>query len=237
MTKYVAYIRVSTEKQGRSGLGLDAQKTIIRNYVKEEDIVAWFEEHKSGKNLEVLPELEKAKRLVKENENYILVIAKADRFRNTQQALDIIDELTHKKVFFCNVGQGADKFMLTILFAFAEKERTEISIRTKAALAELKKKGIKLGRHTHKKNKKKISRERIQKWSKAGCEAMREKALNNENNKTAFTISIQLRAKGLTYKKIAGELNKRGLKTPKSCEWTQSSVFKNMKRFERYYNL
>jgi len=232
--KYVAYIRVSTEKQGRSGLGLESQRNIILNYVKEEEIVTWFEEKKSGKDLTVLPELEKAKKMVKENSEYVLIVAKADRFRNTQHALNLFDEMGSEKIWFCNVGRNADKFLLTILFAFAEKERLEISIRTKAALAVLRARGIKIGRPYSKKAEPKISdkhREMLKIAGKKGSFEMKRKAVNNENNRKACIHSYYLYTfKNLSYAKITDELNSEGYRTPSGLLWRNSSVYRNMAR-------
>ena len=115
--KYIAYIRVSTEKQGKSGLGLEAQKEIIKHYVDETDIVAWYEEVHSGKDLNMLPELQKAKEICL-REGYTLVIAKTDRLRNLKQAISLVEEMGNQ-VYFCNVGRNADKFMLNLFFVFA----------------------------------------------------------------------------------------------------------------------
>lgn len=226
--KYIAYIRVSSEKQGRSGLGLEAQKEIIIHNVGKENIVEWYEEVHTGKNLKNLPRLIEAKEKAK-RDGYVLVVAKTDRLRNTQQALDLVDELTPSRVFFCNVGRNADKFMLTLFFAFAEKERLEISIRTKAALAVLKARGVKLGRPAHKQNK-----ERLIERGKLGSLAMFLKAVNDPNNAAASNIALVLRQEGATYKEIADTLNEMKYVTPKQTKWRSSSVFRLIKRYNKF---
>ena len=223
--KYIAYIRVSSQKQGRSGLGLQAQKEIIKHNVGEENIAEWYEEVHTGKNLNYLPKLILAKEKAKK-ESLILVIAKTDRLRNTQQALDLVDELTPTGVLFCNVGRNADKFMLTLFFAFAEKERLEISIRTKAALAVLKAKGIKLGRPFAKKTK-----ERHLEIAKMGAWARFIKSVNDPNNLAASSLAILLRQQGLTYKKIAEHLNNNGYLTPEFKPWRASGVLKLIRKY------
>lgn len=225
--KYIAYIRVSSDKQGRSGLGLEAQRIIIIQNAGEDNIVAWYEEVHTGKNLDNLPQLNLAKKRAKE-EGCILILAKTDRLRNTQQALDLVDELTPEGVFFCNVGRNADKFMLTLFFAFAEKERLEISIRTKAALAALKAKGVKLGRYTHKNYK-----PQIREASRLGNEAMRQKSINNPRNLKAYSIASNLRAQGMTYCDIAIRLNENGYATPTGKYWIRSSVYRLIKRYAK----
>lgn len=229
MRKYIAYIRVSSEKQGRSGLGLASQKEIIIHNVGYENIAEWYNEVHSAKNLNNLPELHKAKGRAK-SEKLILVIAKTDRLRNTQQALDLVDELTPEGVFFCNVGRNADKFMLTLFFAFAEKERMEISIRTKAALAILKAKGVKLGRPISKETKEVLAK-RQKKLSESGCKAMIMKSINNPANSAASSIALALRNKGVTFSSIADYLNQNSYKTPQCKIWIASSVYRLIKRF------
>lgn len=224
--KYIAYIRVSSEKQGRSGLGLQAQKEIIKHNVGEENIIEWYEEVHSGKNLDSLPMLNRAKERAKK-EGYILVIAKTDRLRNTQQALDLVDELSPTGVFFCNVSRNADKFMLTLFFAFAEKERLEISIRTKAALAVLKSKGIKLGRPFKKKTK-----EQHDRIAKMGAQARFIKSVNDTRNQSAFSIAVVLRAKGYSYLKIAAYLNEKGYPTPLNKKWREAGILRLIKKYE-----
>lgn len=229
--KYIAYIRVSSEKQGRSGLGLEAQKEIIIHNVGKENVVAWYQEVHTGKNLNNLPRLIEAKEREKK-EGCVLVVAKTDRLRNTQQALDLVDELTPSGVFFCNVGRNADKFMLTLFFAFAEKERLEISIRTKAALSVLKSRGVKLGRPAYKQK-----REKIIERGKLGNKAMFLKSINDPNNVAASNVALVLRQNGATYREIADTLNERGYLTPRNAKWRPSSVFMLIKRYNKFaYN-
>jgi DNA invertase Pin-like site-specific DNA recombinase len=217
----VAYLRVSTEKQGFSGLGIEAQRNIILTYVKEEEIVCWLEEHKSGKDLTVLPILEKAKKLVKENENYVLVISKADRFRNTEHALGIVNELGCDKIWFCNIGRNADKFMLTLFFAFAEKERLEISIRTKAALAVLKERGVKLGRPVVNKN--------LHEARKKGAFSRKKTAIKHNRNATIYAYFLRNITK-ISLSRTTERLNLIGYRTQTGAEWSNSSVYRILKR-------
>lgn len=229
--KYIAYVRVSSEKQGRTGLGLQAQQEIIKHNVGEENIIEWYEEVHSGKDLDSLPVLNAAKERAKK-EGHILVIAKTDRLRNTQQALDLVDELSPTGVFFCNVSRNADKFLLTLFFAFAEKERLEISIRTKAALAILKAKGVKLGRPFKKKSK-----EKHLEIARIGAQARFLKSVNDPNNLAAFRVAIILRQQGLSYKKIANYLNSEGLSTPSNAKWREAGVLRLIKKYNKHIEL
>lgn len=135
MKKFVSWRRVSTKKQEKSGLGLEAQKDIISHFVNTEkgELIADFCEAYTGKDLNGCIELKKAIEFSKANDA-ILIIAKSDRFRNTIEALQIYDEMGEGKIYFCDLPH-TDKFTLTIFFALAEREAMLISIRTKAALA------------------------------------------------------------------------------------------------------
>lgn len=143
--KFVSWRRVSTLKQSRSGLGLSAQKEIIRYFVERErgELIADFQECYTGTELSGCVELKKAMALAKK-ENAILVIAKTDRFRNTIEALQVYEEMGDGNIMFCDLPH-TDKFTLTLFFALAEREALIISIRTKQALAEKKRRGEKLG--------------------------------------------------------------------------------------------
>lgn len=140
MKKFVSWRRVSTKEQGRSGLGLEAQKDIIEYFVKSEggELINDFAEVYTGKHLDKCVELKRAIEFSKEN-NAILIIAKTDRFRSTIEALQIYDEMGEGNIYFCDLPH-TDKFTLTLFFAIAEREALQISIRTKAALGVLQKK-------------------------------------------------------------------------------------------------
>ncbi len=143
--KYVSWRRVSTFKQGRSGLGLEAQKEIIRYFVERDggELIADFSECYTGKELSGCKELRKAMAYAKET-GAILVIAKSDRFRNCQEALGILDEMGEGNLEFCDLPHS-DRFTLTLFWALAEREALITSIRTKQALAVKKSQGCKLG--------------------------------------------------------------------------------------------
>lgn len=139
--KYISWRRVSTLKQGRSGLGLEAQQEIIRYFVEREqgEIIADYTEVYTGKDLQGCKELRKAMAHAKEV-GAVLVVAKSDRFRNTQEALQIYEEMGEGNIMFCDLPH-TDKFTLTLFFALAEREALIVSIRTKQALAAKKARG------------------------------------------------------------------------------------------------
>jgi DNA invertase Pin-like site-specific DNA recombinase len=150
MPDAIAYLRVSTAEQGRSGLGLEAQQATIERYAKSEGLTVseWFTEVQSGKRvsdtLHERPQLAAALKIGKERKIPIIV-AKLDRL---SRSVHFISGLMEQKVEFicCDRGRQMDPFRLHIDAAFAEEERRRISIRTKDALAALKARGVKLGR-------------------------------------------------------------------------------------------
>ena len=147
MKRYVTYKRVSTKEQGKSGLGLSAQerdiKLFLDNYSEEPwEIVGDFVEVMSGTNGD-RPILKEAITMAKKQKATLLV-AKLDRL---SRKVSFIATLMDDKALEIKVAAmpNADKFQLHIYAALAEQERDFISIRTKAALAEAKARGVKLG--------------------------------------------------------------------------------------------
>lgn len=145
MRKAVPYYRVSTDRQGRSGLGLEAQKTLVTEFAQKHQLTLLpsFVEIESGNNkkrpllLDALQECKKYKAT--------LLIAKLDRLgRNVA----FVSKLMESNVDFIAVDNPtANKLVVHIMAAFAEYERDQISTRTKQALAVAKSRGIKLGLH------------------------------------------------------------------------------------------
>jgi DNA invertase Pin-like site-specific DNA recombinase len=142
--KFVAYYRVSTDKQGKSGLGLDAQRKAVNDYLDGGDweLVAEFTEIESGKRSD-RPELAKALAACKRRKA-TLVIARLDRLARN---VHFISGLMETKVKFvaCDMPE-ATPFMLHIYAAVAEQEARAISARTKVALQAAKQRGVRLGR-------------------------------------------------------------------------------------------
>lgn len=139
--KFISWRRVSTFRQSKSGLGLEAQKEIIRYFI-ERDKGKWIADYSecyTGTELCGCVELRKAMEHAKK-ENAILVIAKSDRFRNCQEALGILDEMGEGHLEFCDLPHS-DRFTLTLFWALAEREALITSIRTKQALAAKKERG------------------------------------------------------------------------------------------------
>ncbi|MBU3545452.1 recombinase family protein [Polynucleobacter sp. MWH-Mekk-B1] len=147
MIKYITYIRVSTQEQGRSGLGLEAQTRDIDTYLQNFSgqpymVIKEFVEVLSGSD-DSRPELFKAVNLARK-EKAVLLVAKLDRLsRKVSYIATLMDDKT-VRFRVANLPQ-ADNFQLHIYAALAEQERAFISQRTKAALAVAKSNGVKLG--------------------------------------------------------------------------------------------
>lgn len=193
--KYVAYYRVSTAKQGRSGLGLDAQKAGILTYCGS-DLVGEFIEVESGGKTK-RKELYKAIELCKQ-EGAKLISYRLDRILRN---LEILVALRISKVEFTALDCLNDSEMIIqIKGALAEDELRKVSERTKAALAQKKAQGFKLGKPD---NFSDLGRTK-------GTEAIKEKAQANTNNQRAKAYAKSLRLQCLSYLRIAEELNKSG---------------------------
>lgn len=147
MTTFIAYARVSTAKQGRSGLGLEAQQDAIHSYVRTGDtlLAPTYVEIESGKRSD-RPELAKALTHAKLT-GATLLVAKLDRLaRNVRFLLSVLE--SGVEVTFCDLPQvsGAmGRFLVTQMAGVAELEAGLISERTKAALRAAKERGVTLG--------------------------------------------------------------------------------------------
>lgn len=216
MKSYVTYRRVSTDQQGKSGLGLDAQDRDIRLYLEgysdqPYEIVASFTDIASGKS-DDRPELAKAIILAKQIGAELLV-SKLDRL---SRKVSFISTLMDDKRLALRVASmpHADKFQLHIYAALAEQEREFISIRTKAALKEAKARGVKLGG----------LRDTTMQRNKAVQANARRRA-----DKVAGLI-LPLREAGKSLRDIADELNRAGVETARGGVWQASQVKRTLER-------
>ena len=212
--KFVSWRRCSTQKQGKSGLGLEAQLCIIKYFVGEAngELIADFYEVYTGKNLHGCVELQKAMDYAKKN-NATLVIAKSDRFRNLEQALEVY-RLMDGNIYFCDVPMAEDaatyKFMLSLGWSLAEREAAITSLRTKQALQAKRDRGERVGNPNAT-----ISNE----MRANSIATRRTDAQLNENNRKAYKLASLLLEQDKTYTEISRELNENGYKTPSGKQW------------------
>src|ERR1700720_4181619 len=148
MKTAIAYTRVSTAQQGKSGLGLEAQQAALARFAEAEgyNLILTFQEVETGKGADALnrrPQLAAALKAAKKIKSPIIV-AKLDRLSRDVHFISGL--MAHKTPFIvAELGADADPFMLHLYAALAEKERAMISRRTRDALAAKKSQGVKLG--------------------------------------------------------------------------------------------
>lgn len=218
--KYVVYYRVSTKRQGDSGLGLEAQRVYINHYLRPDEIAHEFIEVQSAKTIDGRDQLQQAIRLCV-SEGYTLAVAKIDRLsRTTEDALAIYKELDGR-LYSCDIptekGAKMDKFTLTIFMAIADRERELIGIRTKQALD--------------------VKREREGEWRIGQLQKM-ERANGASTNRTnaihdyrriAGYVSL-LRNNGETLQGIANILNNEGHTTRQGRLFTRMTIHRLLQR-------
>jgi len=213
MTNYVAYYRVSTDRQGRSGLGLDAQKAAVASYLSGAEPLAAFVEVESGKRND-RPQLRDALELCR-RQKAVLVIAKLDRLARN---LAFVANLLEAKVDLvaCDMPE-ANRTMLQFMAVIAEHEGRAISERTKAALLAAKERGRKLGwsMPTRKHEQAQASRNAV-----ASRMAKADQFASN-----VLPVVHDIRRAGVTtLQGLADALNARGIPTARGGAWYASTV-------------
>src|SRR5260221_11804684 len=204
-TTAIAYIRVSTARQGKSGLGLEAQQAALARFAEAEgyDLIQTFKEVETGKGSDAIdrrPQLAAALKAAQKIKAPIIV-AKLDRLSRDVHFISGL--MSHKTPFIvAELGADADPFMLHLYAAIAEKERRVISQRTKDALAGKKAQGVKLG------------------GLNAGGIKSRDEALERAEQLRPVFAELA----GLSARKIAAELNARGVPTPAGGKWHAVTV-------------
>jgi len=198
--EYVAYYRVSTENQSRSGLGIEAQKRMVRSYINPDDrILVEYTETESGKNNH-RPKLNKAITCAKEHKA-ILLIAKLDRLSRN---VAFIFKLRDSEVEFRAVDMpDANALTVGIMAVLAQHEREIISERTKRALQIKKQRGDKMGTPEN------LIKEAIQK----GLEVRQYNARNHPANVQAMELIYMYRQNGMTFQQVSDKLNQIGMRT------------------------
>lgn len=216
LRKYVVYRRVSTQSQGESGLGLEAQDRDITLFLDNYsdtpfDLLGTFTDVLSGKH-DDRPELQKAIALARA-EGAELLVSKLDRL---SRKVSFIAALMDDKALKIRVASmpNADKFQLHIYAALAEQERDFISLRTKQALAAAKARGVKLGGLRDKTNER-----------NKGAKLAADAAANR-----VASIILPMRQQGASLQAIADALNGANVPTPRGKTWAATSVSRALDR-------
>ncbi len=215
MKPIVAYFRVSTRQQGKSGLGIEAQRAAVAGFCQAHGftLADEFEEVESGKGADALdqrPKLAAALAAAKQARCSV-VVAKLDRL---SRDVHFISGLMAQRVRFivADMGPDVDPFTLHIFAALAEKERALISERTRAALAARKAQGAKLGNRTNLAEARELGRATLRR----GADAFAANVL---------PIIREIQAAGVTgLAAIAGALNARGVATARGGQWHAATV-------------
>jgi DNA invertase Pin-like site-specific DNA recombinase len=219
--RFVAYYRVSTARQGRSGLGLAAQRTAVNDYLNggRWKLSAEFTEVESGKRSD-RPQLAKALSACRVHKA-TLVIAKLDRLARN---VCFIANLMEAGVDFVAVDMpAANRLTVHVLAAMAEHEATAISARTKAALAAAKARGVRLGGDRG--NLPAVAK----KGAKASVAARQQQAMNRARD--LAPVVEELRQEGRTsLRQIAAGLNEREISAPRGGIWQVGQVAGLIKR-------
>lgn len=212
MADFIAYYRVSTDRQGKSGLGLEAQQQAVADHLERTGgaIVEAFTEIESGKRRQ-RPQLAAALKACR-RQKATLIIAKLDRLARN---VHFISGLMESGVdFIATDNPHANRLMIHMLAAFAEHEREQISQRTKEALAAAKRRGVELGRN----GREVLARENRQRADSFAAEL-------------AATISEIKAAGHRTIRAIAAELNQRAVPTARpGARWHRSNTHTLLKR-------
>lgn len=214
--KFVGYYRVSTQRQGQSGLGLEAQQKAVADYLNggSWQLVAEFTEVESGKSDKNRPQLAAALAACKKHKATLVIATLSRLSRNAAFLLTLRDSGVGVRA--CDMPH-AGTLEFGIRAVIAQHDREEISKRTKAALQAKKAQGYKLGQP-----------------GAANARKYRQEALGRASG-LADTVRA-LQATHPTVRALAEALNERGVPTPKGGQWHASSVHRLLRRIEETRN-
>jgi len=218
--KLVGYVRVSTAQQGRSGLGMEAQKEALDRFAASEgfELGRIFVEVETGKGADALdrrPQLAAALEAAR-RQRCSVAVAKLDRLSRDVHFISGL--MAHKVPFVvAELGADVDPFILHLFAALAEKERAMIATRTKAALAAAKARGVKLGGP------------RLAQARKKAVASI--KAIADQQAGNVLPIIREIQQSGMkSLRQIADALNARGIATQRGGRWYATSVANVMAR-------
>jgi len=229
LLRFISYLRVSTDSQGRSGLGLEAQRQAVAAHIVQAggELVAEFQEVESGKRAD-RPQLAAALAACR-TRRAVLVIAKLDRLaRNARFLLSVVEGSGEAGVVFCDLptvpAGPVGKFLLTQMAAVAELEAGLISQRTRAALAVAKARGVRLGNP------------RLVPATPAMAAVARQARSRQVAERTADVLAVlrQVQAEGASsLRTVAAGLQARGVLTPAGkVQWSATQVRRLANRAE-----
>jgi DNA invertase Pin-like site-specific DNA recombinase len=210
--EYVSYLRVSTQRQGQSGLGIEAQRAAVEQYIQQLNgtLLAEYVEVETGSG-KARPILVQSISLCRQRKATLL-IAKLDRLARN---VAFVSSLMESGVEFVAVDAPyANRLMIHILAAFAEHERTLISERTKAALAAAKARGVHLGANG--KRLAQMHKNDAMRFAEAHRAAVAEAIFNG----------------AVTLAQVASEMNRGGYITREGKTWSASTVHRILRRLQ-----
>lgn len=218
-TKFISYLRVSTSQQGRSGLGLEAQRAAVAGYVASRGVLLReFVEVETGTGADALERRKELRAALdtSRREGAVLLIAKLDRLARN---VHFISGLIESSCDFVAVDMPhANKTMLQIHAVMSEHERDLIAARTKAALAAAKARGVRLGVRGPDNLRPNIEARR------AAADAFAQRLAG---------IISGFHARGLTHRATAAELNLAGIGAPRGGDWTHGQVQRLLARVSK----
>ena len=225
MTKFVSYLRVSTAKQGDSGLGIEAQRASVATYVKAAAILAEYVEVESGKRddrLELAKALDHAKAA-----GAVLVCAKLDRLgRKASHVLGLLDSAGVDVVFADAPNAGS--LELGVRAVVAQEEARMISERTKAGLAAAKARGVRLGNPN---GAAALRRYEAEHGHVAATEG-RIRAADDFAGGLRFAVERIIAEGGTKTQEIADSLNEAGFPTRRGGQWSRGQVSRLLRRLD-----
>jgi len=215
MDKFISYIRVSTGKQGKSGLGIEAQRAAIASFAAAQgaQVAAEYVEVETGKGVDALDRRPKLSAALGQARKSKMPVVVAKLCRLSRDVAFISGLMANRVPFIvAELGADADPFMLHVYAALAEKERNLIADRTRAALAEKKKQGVKLGNSVN-----------LAEAGAKGAEVQRAGADAYAANILPVIRQIQNSGAG-TLRAVADALNARGIQTARGGQWHAATV-------------
>jgi DNA invertase Pin-like site-specific DNA recombinase len=209
----IGYLRVSTSNQGRSGLGLEAQREALARFAVQEgyEIAGEFIEVETGKGADALDRRPKLAAALAEARRRKCAIAVAKLDRLSRDVHFISGLMAHRVQFIvAELGADVDPFILHLFAALAEKERNMIAARTRDALQRAKARGVKLGGP---------------KLAQARKLAVKRNVANADHHAAnVLPVIREIQRSGASLHQIADALNARGIGTPRGGRWYAKSV-------------